>query len=525
MIGKRLDGKYEVVSELGAGGMGAVYEAVNVATKGRVAIKVILGQLSADSALVARFQREAQAAGSIESRHIARVIDAGKDPETNAPYLVMELLRGEDLDALMKSFGAFRPTLALRIVAQALAGLERAHAANVVHRDIKPANLYVAQSDGGQRVVKLVDFGIAKVKDDVTASREFSLTQTASLLGSPLYMSPEQARTSKTVDGRADLWSLGVVLYQMLSGRAPHAEAGSLTELLLAICTEPARPIQDTAPWVSPEIAALVTRAIEIEQNKRFRTATEMLAEITAIVPDWQQLDETMLTPMTPAERSFIAQRIEPASQLGVSTGPNSSRGSDERVVASRTVEPNIERISNAPTSSLASSVAVSSQPGVGSEPGVRAISVAGNASIDGLASTKASGEVVVPRSKSRGLVYALGAGALGLIAIGIGWSAMHKGPPASPPTSVLAVPSESAPPAASVSAVVAATAAPEETAPAAIASVSARPSPKVAPVAAGAKPVASKPQAAPATSPVAAPPPKPAAPAPSSSPISRDFN
>ena len=247
MIGEHIDGKYVVTGQLGAGAMGAVYAARNITTGRSVAVKVIQNGLGTDPALVARFQREARAAGAIQSTYIAQVLDAGQDRTTDAPYLVMELLEGEDLDILVRRLGAVRYDLALRIIAQALAGLERAHAVGVVHRDIKPANLYIAHADAGQRVVKLVDFGIAKVKDEFAASNH-ALTQTSALLGSPLYMSPEQAKASKKVDARADLWSLGIVLYQLLTGHAPHAHAESLTELLLAICTEDVKPVQQAAP-------------------------------------------------------------------------------------------------------------------------------------------------------------------------------------------------------------------------------------------------------------------------------------
>jgi eukaryotic-like serine/threonine-protein kinase len=540
MIGKKLD-KYEIVRELGAGGMGAVYEARHIATARRVAIKVILGELRADDSLILRFQREARAAGSIESRHIAQVLDAGKDPESGAPYLVMELLEGTDLDALLKSgFAPFRPALALRIAAQALAGLERAHAASVIHRDIKPANIYIAESDAGQRVVKLVDFGIAKVKDDVTASREFSLTQTASLLGSPLYMSPEQARTSKMVDGRADIWSIGTVLYQMLAGSSPQADKTSLTELLLGICTELAKPIQEVAPWIPPEVARIVARSLEIDLNRRFGSATEMLASIAQIVPDWQQLDAAMFTKLTEAESTVVAERsaVDSSWELGTSTGPNSQRPSlggpssssssprlsvPEALVATL-VPPSQQRVLAEPARASSSSL---SGPLSTSESGVNATSSPGRETVgaDGLASTN-RGDVQSPIARSRALPIAIAVGIVGIGALGIGVTLKASSREASG-VEVTPAPATSLPPPIASSTSIPPSAPTPDPLPSAL-----------PPTASTARPVAtssSRPPlvhstpsvtAATASASASAKPPAPAKPtATSSSPISRDFN
>jgi serine/threonine-protein kinase len=159
-----IDGKYQIIRQLGEGGMGAVYEARHMGTGRRVAVKVIVGEALAKSAdIVARFRREAMASGSIESQHIAQVLDTGVDAQSGSPYMVMEMLVGEDVQQAIRRVGPFAPELALRVVAQACLGLHKAHEAGVVHRDIKPANLYIARRDGGDLVVKLLDFGIAKV--------------------------------------------------------------------------------------------------------------------------------------------------------------------------------------------------------------------------------------------------------------------------------------------------------------------------------------------------------------------------
>jgi serine/threonine protein kinase len=197
--------------------------------------------------LVTRFQREARAAGSSETTHIAQVFDTGTDPSTGVIYMAMELLRGEDVQQLLKRLGKLPLGLALRLVGQASIGLGKAHGAGVIHRDIKPANLFLSRLDSGEIILKVVDFGIAKMVDPVN-QEETGLTVTGGMLGSPLYMSPEQAKGRKDIDHRTDIWSLGVVLYKALTGQVPHAGHDTVLTLMMALCTEPAPPIQDLAP-------------------------------------------------------------------------------------------------------------------------------------------------------------------------------------------------------------------------------------------------------------------------------------
>ena len=194
-----------------------------------------------DGTHLARFHREARAASAVDTEHVVRVLDLGTDAAMDMPYMVMELLCGEDLDQLLARVGSLAPDTVLRIAAQVCLGLEKAHGARVIHRDIKPANLFLARRAAGDVVVKILDFGIAKIK---RAPGELSsgLTPTGGILGSPRYMSPEQSRASRSIDGRTDLWSLGMVLYHALSGNPRTTRPLTLVALIhVAIAASPPR--------------------------------------------------------------------------------------------------------------------------------------------------------------------------------------------------------------------------------------------------------------------------------------------
>ncbi len=312
MIGKLVDGKYQVIRVLGEGGMGAVYEAVHVGTGRRVALKVIVSaDLAKNQDLVSRFQREARAAGAVDTQHIVQVLDTGRDGVSGLPFMVMELLAGEDVQQLIRRVGPLPPDLALRIAAQASIGLHKAHEAQVVHRDIKPANLFLARRDAGEVVVKVLDFGIAKVKMDQASSNEgHGLTRTGAMLGSPSYMSPEQAKGLKTIDHRTDVWSLGAVLYEALSGLTPYHRVDTLGQLIIAICSAPPPPIQEVAPWVPAEVAAIVHGAMQLDADLRPPTAQAMLEALRACLPGGSALTEQALVGVTPQQRSYVAPRL-----------------------------------------------------------------------------------------------------------------------------------------------------------------------------------------------------------------------
>ena len=347
MIGETLDGRYEILRKMGGGGMGVVYEARHKGTGRRVAVKLITGDYAKNPSVVARFHIEAKASGAIETQHIAQVLDTGVDPASSLPYLVMEYLTGEDLAQALARSGALPPEVALRVAAQACIGLQKAHEARVVHRDIKPANLFLAKRDDGDLIVKLLDFGIAKIKVERAQQLEASgLTRTGNVLGSPLYMSPEQARGHKDIDHRTDLWSLGIVLYQMLCGRRPHEDIEALGELIIAICSEPPRPVQDFAPWVPPEIAAIVHGALLFDPAQRYQTAVEMLDAMRPLLPGGWGLSEPLFVPVSEAARQVIAPRFD----VPALSGPHAVFRPSDPSVAGGGLDPTI---AGAPLSSI----------------------------------------------------------------------------------------------------------------------------------------------------------------------------
>ena len=309
VIGETLDQKYRILRLLDAGGMGSVYEAERTGTGERVAVKLIQTEkLRSGSEAAVRFRREAQAASAIHSPHVVRILDSGTDEATGNLYIVMEYLAGEDLRTLVDRVGPLPPGVALRIAGQALLGLQKAHETGVVHRDIKPANLFLARRGTGEIELVIVDFGIAKIRADASiVPHATGLTTTGSFLGSPLFMSPEQVQNSKDVDHRTDIWSLGTALYCALAGRAPHQDVAFPGKLIVTICAAPAPPLQQRAPWVAPEIAEVVHRALAIDPGQRWPSAAAMLDAIRLLAPDGFSLREDMLTGVGTEQRASVA--------------------------------------------------------------------------------------------------------------------------------------------------------------------------------------------------------------------------
>ncbi len=267
-VGDVLAGKYRVEKILGIGGMGMVVAATHLELDQQVALKFMLPAAMESPEASARFMREARAAGKLTSEHVCRVIDVGRF-ESGAPYIVMEYLEGYDLSTMLKRRGPLRVAPAVDFLLQACEGLAEAHAQGIVHRDLKPDNLYLsARADGGH-IIKVLDFGISKAAVTGIA------TQTGDILGSPAYMAPEQMRSTKDVDARADVWSLGVVMYQLLTGRLPFGGDSLPTLCLSVLNDDPVAPnvIRQDLP---DGLAEVILRCLSKDRDDRYADVGEL---------------------------------------------------------------------------------------------------------------------------------------------------------------------------------------------------------------------------------------------------------
>ena len=269
--GDVLAGKYRVERVLGQGGMGVVVAAHHIQLDEKVALKFLLPEALSNPEAVTRFAREARAAVKIKSEHVARVIDVGQ-LDNGAPYMVMEYLEGGDLSGWLKQRGAMPTEQAVDFILQACEALADAHVLGIVHRDLKPANLFCIQRSDGQLSVKVLDFGISKVTGP---GGGHDLTRTSALMGSPYYMSPEQMQMSKGVDARSDIWSLGVILFELVTGRPPF-DAEAVTELAIKIATQPAPDLRLLVPTATPGLEQVVARCLEKDRGRRFQTVAEL---------------------------------------------------------------------------------------------------------------------------------------------------------------------------------------------------------------------------------------------------------
>jgi serine/threonine-protein kinase len=267
--GQIIDGKYRIVRLLGMGGMGSVFEGENVRIKRKVAIKMLHGSVSDQPEVIARFEREAQAAALVGSEHICEVLDLGELPD-HTRYMVMEYLEGETLSNVIKKNGRLRPQQSIPILSQILEALGSAHQAGIIHRDLKPDNVFILPQRGGiQNFVKILDFGVSKFSQ--ASGESMNVTRAGAVVGTPYYMSPEQARGSSAIDQRTDIYAIGVLLYQASTGQVPY-QAETFNELLFKIVLEVAPPPQTYVPDIDPEFAAIIMRAMAREPDQRFQS-------------------------------------------------------------------------------------------------------------------------------------------------------------------------------------------------------------------------------------------------------------
>lgn len=307
--GQIVAGKYRITKVLGEGGMGVVYAAEHVRLGQRVALKMLLPEYLQVDDLVKRFDREARAASQLRSRHTARVTDVDITSE-GVPFMVMELLEGRDLDAELGARQKLPLDEAVDYVLQACGAMDEAHALGIVHRDLKPSNVFLSEERGG-RIAKILDFGISKITND----GEVKLTSAEAVMGTAMYMAPEQVRASHAVDARADIWSLGVVLYELVSGRAPFV--GTPTQVAAAIVTEDPPPLSTLLP-VPAGVATALARCLARNPNDRFASVRELMAALLPFAPKTSQGAITAQQLLGTQPHHVDSSTLDPSS---VSTG------------------------------------------------------------------------------------------------------------------------------------------------------------------------------------------------------------
>jgi serine/threonine-protein kinase len=324
--GAMIDEKYRVDGVIGRGGVGVVVAATHMAIAQRVAIKMIRDDVPMQHELLDRFHREACAAAMIRSEHVARVMDVGRLP-TGRPYIVMEYLEGEDLEQVIAR-GAIPSPFAVDLALQTCEALAEAHRAGIIHRDLKPANLFLTRRTDGAPLIKVLDFGISKIQP-LTAARFGRGVETTAIMGSPGYMAPEQMKSTRNVDARADVWSVGAVLYEMLVGR-PAFEGATMLEILNAIATCSPVPASQRQVGVPAELDLVLGRCLTAEPEQRFGDIAQLAVALqpfaspasAGLAERAVQISREALPPVD--EQQFAAFRSEPRpSSLTVVTARN----------------------------------------------------------------------------------------------------------------------------------------------------------------------------------------------------------
>jgi serine/threonine-protein kinase len=278
--GRIVGGKYRMEHAIGEGGLGVVVKATHLQLDQPVAIKHLKPFAVSRDDVVERFVREARLAARIKSEHAVKVHDVDV-VDSGVPYMVMEFLEGRDLDQIVAA-ASLEMDVAIDYVLQASEALAEAHAAGIVHRDLKPGNLFLASRPGNSSILKVLDFGISKVASEDRASRR--VTRIDERIGTPVYMSPEQLQDSNDVDARSDIWSLGVVLYELVTGKLPF-DGPDLPQVCVAILTKPPVPLAAVHPDTSSEFEAVIARCLQKDRTKRYQNIAELATDLAEI---WQ---------------------------------------------------------------------------------------------------------------------------------------------------------------------------------------------------------------------------------------------
>jgi serine/threonine-protein kinase len=304
LVGQVIDGKYRLTERLGEGGIGAVYRAEHVFTRKTWAVKLLHPEMSRIEIVVKRFEREARAASAIDHAHVVQVVDFGRAPE-GLLYLVMENLEGSSLASAIEASRGLPASRAVPIATQVLGALQAVHAAGIVHRDLKPDNIMLLRRAGQEDYVKLLDFGIAKA--DVDGAGQ-PLTAVGAVFGTPAYMSPEQA-LGQPVDLRSDLFALGVILHEMVTGQQPFSGPNP-GFILQEVLHGAARPVRVLDPSLPVSLEAVITRALAKRPEQRFQSATEMLQALEAV-----PLSPRLAVPPTPGPAPVKDERRDRAAR------------------------------------------------------------------------------------------------------------------------------------------------------------------------------------------------------------------
>jgi serine/threonine-protein kinase len=323
--GSVIDGKYRVIESIGQGGMGVVL-AAEAPDGRRVAVKLMIGKTSADPAAVRRFVMEARTIGTLGCEHIVEVLDTGW-LEGGRPYMVLELLEGTDLSDAVRRDGKLPIPTAVDYLLQACEGVAQAHAHGIVHRDLKPSNLFLSKRDDGSDVVKVLDFGLSKALPAESATVGGDLTQSNAFLGSPHFMSPEQIRDSKTVDGRSDIWALGAILHRLVTGHLPF-EGDNIGAYLARIMVDPPTALKLHEPEAPDELEQVVARCMQKDMMRRYQDVGQLAEALAPFAENHEAFDRA-------ARIQGALAEADAAARLGPEGAPEMRRVAAEAIVDS----------------------------------------------------------------------------------------------------------------------------------------------------------------------------------------------